>query len=49
MEQLTYALDRAEPAELAFQILFISLIAQTRDDQRLERIATNVGVRMRVV
>lgn len=49
MRQLTYALDRAEPAKFALQILLISLIAQTRDDQRLERIATNVGVRMRVV
>lgn len=45
----TYALNGPKPSKFALQVLLVGAVIQTRHDQRLERITTDVRVVMRRV
>jgi len=40
----TYALNRAKSSKLAFEIMLVSAIVETRNDQSLECITADVGI-----
>ena len=46
---VSYAFDWDKATEFAFEVTFISFIAQPCDDQGLKSIATNIGVFIRLV
>lgn len=39
-----YTLNRTKTAELALEIVLSSIVAQARNDQRLECVAADIGV-----
>lgn len=41
---VTYALDGAKTPELPLEITLVRIVTESRDDERLEGIASNVGV-----
>lgn len=40
----SYTLNRTKPTELALEIVLISIVAQTRNNQRLEGVTADIGV-----
>jgi hypothetical protein len=46
---VTNALNRAKSAKLALEILLVGAVVKTRHNQRLEGIAADVGIIMRVI
>ncbi len=47
--QETHALNRSKAVELALQVLLVGFVAQTRHDQRLVRVAADVGIFVGVI
>ena len=45
----TYAFNGPKAAELSLKILFIRLVAETRDDQGLECVAANIRIFLRAI
>ncbi len=40
----TYPLNSTKASKLALEILLVGLVAQARHDERLERVATDIGI-----
>jgi hypothetical protein len=45
----TYAFNGAKAGKFAFEILLVGFIAETRNDQGLEGVATDIGILSRNV
>lgn len=46
---VTYTLDGAKTPKLPLQIALVRIVAESRDDERLEGVASNVGILGRFV
>lgn len=44
----TYALNRAKTTKLSLKVLLICLVRESRNNERLESVATNVGILVRL-
>jgi hypothetical protein len=48
-ETNTYTLNRTKATELALQILLVGIVVETSYNERLEGVAANVGILVRIV